>query len=210
MESLRQKWQHLANELGIPETVAIVIYEELVQKYTDPCRHYHNLHHISQVLNSIEWLTDGNTGCWELRLAAWFHDIIYNPQAKDNEERSAEYTQNVLAMQHLNPALIRRVEQLILATKTHELLPDVPDAAILLDADLAILGADTANYEAYAAAIRKEYGWVPGLVYRQKRKKVLQAFLNRPHLYHTERMLIQYEAPARRNLKAEIHRLKIF
>jgi predicted metal-dependent HD superfamily phosphohydrolase len=94
---------------------------------------------------------------------------------------------------------------LILKTKTHD-AGDDPDAKVLLDADLAILGANENAYRYYAQQIRKEYDWVPEPEYRSGRQQVLTKFLARPRIYH---FLNPLEKPARRNIAAEIAQLAL-
>ena len=60
----------------------------------------------------------------------------------------------------------------------------------------------------YVADVRKEYAWVPDADYRTGRASVLEAFLARPRIYHTDVMFTEAEAAARRNLRAEIDRLR--
>ena len=136
-----------------------------------------------------------------MKLAAWLHDVIYDSKASDNEERSAQYAERLceeLAIPegHRAAALIRK-------TKTH-VAEDDADAQVLIDADLAILGASEPVYRDYAEKIRQEYAWVPEPEYRQGRRRVLESFLSRPRIYH---FLGQLEELARRNLEAEINRL---
>ena len=87
--------------------------------------------------------------------------------------------------------------------ETHDAGEDV-DARVLIDADLAILGASEPVYRDYAEKIRQEYAWVPEAGYRHGRRRVLDSFLARPRIYH---FLGQLEEPARRNLMGEIDRL---
>ncbi|MGZ7283798.1 HD domain-containing protein, partial [Streptococcus pyogenes] len=61
--------------------------------------------------------------------------------------------------------------------------PTLRDTQVLLDADLAILGASEERYKRYAADIRKEYAWVPEADYRKGRAAVLERFLAAPRLY---------------------------
>ena len=75
---------------------------------------------------------------------------------------------------------------------------------MLIDSDLAILGASESAYQAYANQIRQEYAWVPETDYRMGRRKVLERFLARPRIFH---YLADLEASARRNIAAEISRL---
>ncbi|MDQ2686612.1 MAG: hypothetical protein M3Y28_01965, partial [Armatimonadota bacterium] len=100
-----------------------------------------------------------------------------------------------------------RVKQLILATKAHQALDGDAACRLLLDADLAILGAPETDYNAYAQAIRREYAWVPDVHYRQGRRRVLETFLQRPRLYLTP-SFEPLEEQARANLRHERERLQ--
>jgi predicted metal-dependent HD superfamily phosphohydrolase len=97
------------------------------------------------------------------------------------------------------------VASLILKTKTHDAGGDA-DAQVLIDADLAILGATETIYQDYTNKIRQEYGWVPESEYRIGRRRILERFLARPRIYQ---LLGQLEGPARRNMAAEIAQLAV-
>ena len=94
---------------------------------------------------------------------------------------------------------------MIEATATHA-LPDPDDkaagrdAALFLDMDLSILGASPVEFDAYEAAVRREYGWVEEKAWRAGRAAVLEKFLARPHIFHTEAFRQRFEAQARKNL----------
>jgi predicted metal-dependent HD superfamily phosphohydrolase len=77
---------------------------------------------------------------------------------------------------------------------------------VLLDADLAVLGAAEPVYRGYAGRIRREYAWVPEADYRKGGRRVLENFLSRPRIL---RSLSQPEDPARRDIAAEIGRLAV-
>jgi predicted metal-dependent HD superfamily phosphohydrolase len=100
------------------------------------------------------------------------------------------------------------VKRLILATKSHHAADEDADAHVLLDADLAVLGAPAEEYARYAAAIRREYAWVPEEDYRCGRARVLQRFLDRPRIFQLDRMHERYDVTARRNLGGEIAALR--
>jgi predicted metal-dependent HD superfamily phosphohydrolase len=196
------EWCELTAALGLPDH-ADKIYAELFDRYRAPERHYHNLDHLAEVLAVIAQLHALAENVSAVRLAAWFHDAVYDPKAKENEERSAELASRLLKDWPLTPGLLDHVRMLILLTKTHQAVED-RDAAVLLDADLAILGAPQDRYVEYARAIGREYDWVPEEAYRRGRSQVLRAFLNRPRIYHTDQMFAAREAQARLNLAAEI------
>jgi predicted metal-dependent HD superfamily phosphohydrolase len=99
------------------------------------------------------------------------------------------------------------VRQLVLSTKTHE-PAGIPDAATLIDVDLAILGQPSERYWEYERAIRAEYAWVPDATFAQKRAEILGRFLRRPVIYHTAPFHERYESAARTNLGFSIARLR--
>jgi predicted metal-dependent HD superfamily phosphohydrolase len=100
--------------------------------------------------------------------------------------------------------LIDRVQQLILATKGHQIDPNDLDRCIFLDADLAILGADPVIYQVYARSIRREYSWVSDTAYQTGRIRVLASFLQRDRLYYTDLLFDELESIARSNMQQEI------
>lgn len=202
--TLRERWMRLLSGLGCPGHAGETIFTDLQTRYSASQRHYHTLDHIFAVLETVRELGATEKDTPALLLAAWFHDVIYDSQASDNEECSAAHARSVLQPLGVTEALLGEMERLILLTKTHA--PDLQDRAgqILVDADLAILGAAERDYDAYAQAIRCEYAWVAEAAYRHGRRAVLERFLQRPRIYATEEMFVRLESAARRNLQREI------
>ena len=197
-----EAWSSLLCEWSVAPLEAAQSFDDVCRSYASPGRFYHTLEHAAAVVQTVERLGAKAEDRKSLTLAAWLHDVVYDSRAADNEERSAEYAER-LCTQHSIPDGCR-IAALILKTKTH-LAGDDADARLLLDADLAILGASAADYLNYADSIRKEYGWVTEPDYRQGRAIVLVKFLNRPANFHVLRDL---EAPARQNLTAELSTLR--
>jgi predicted metal-dependent HD superfamily phosphohydrolase len=140
-------------------------------------------------------------------LALWFHDAIYKPTSSTNERDSADWAVRFLASVGVPNDKRERVCGYIIATKhTGEELRG--DASIVVDIDVSILGRDSGEYDVYEAAIRKEYHWVPWLIYRRKRIEILESFLNRETLYGSEHFRSRYEQQARKNLQRAIDRLR--
>lgn len=179
----------------------------LAQKYSEARRAYHNLSHIQALLRHAESFRHELQDYDAVAFAIWFHDTIYNPRKGDNEEKSAELAAEMLRKLTLPHETVAAVEQMILATKKHELLNDSADLKLFLDFDLSILGTSEDVYQCYSQTIRKEYSWVPYFLYRQGRKKVLESFLYRDQLYFTETMKALYETQARQNIETELSRL---
>ncbi len=206
IHELNQKWQQCWIDRSLQSEIDL-LFARLVSEYTKPDRHYHNLNHITQVLNTIDRFNLELQDPVAVKLAAWFHDFVYDPQASDNESQSAKLAQTLLAKLNVSSLVIDRVQQLILATQGHQIDPDDADRSIFLDADLAILGTDPVQYQNYARSIRQEYSWVPDPEYKLGRTKVLTSFLQRDRLYCTELLFAELESIARLNLSEEITKL---
>jgi hypothetical protein len=84
----------------------------------------------------------------------------------------------------------------------------IPDADLLIDIDLSILGQPPERFRDYEQAIRAEYAWVPEATFVQKRREILAGFLERPAIYHAEWSRTRYESIARANLLASLARLR--
>jgi predicted metal-dependent HD superfamily phosphohydrolase len=144
-----------------------------------------------------------------VQLAVWFHDAVYDPRSKDNEERSAGLVGEWLGPLGLPPETLAKVAALVRATAHFSGgAASDPDAVALLDADLAILGASEARYRRYAADVRREFAFVPDDAYRTGRAAVLESFLRRDRIYRTDAMHAEGDGPARRNLAAELAELR--
>ncbi len=200
---LRRKWHDLLRSWAVAPSLADPAFEEVRELYAGPGRFYHTFDHVETVLETVESLGSYARNLNAVKLAAWLHDVIYDSRASDNEERSADYAERLC--EKLSIPEGRLIAALIRKTKTHDAGGDA-DAHVLLDADLAILGANEPAYRAYSERIRQEYAWVPEPDYRTGRRRVLQSFLSRPRIYHLLRPL---EEPARRNIAAEIAQLAV-
>ena len=204
---MKTRWLGLADALGIEETAAHEIWLQLTTAYGADGRFYHNLNHIQHALEIADKLQDMATDFTAVQLALWFHDVVYDPHQTDNEAQSAAYAQRVLRPLGVSERILNRASGLILATKSHQTTTDDRNTFVMLDADLAILGAPPAQYDAYARAIRQEYSFVPDAAYRQGRTAVLQRFLARSPFYFTEWMRVRFDTAVTQNLTRELERI---
>ncbi|GAA0240954.1 hypothetical protein GCM10009527_041970 [Actinomadura nitritigenes] len=177
---------------------------ELDKRYGEPHRKYHTREHLTAVLDLVDELAGDAADPGAVRLAAWFHDAVYDPERADNEERSARLAARMLADTDLPAATVDEVVRLVVLTVTHAPEPGDRNGQVLCDADLAVLGADPDRYAAYAAAVREEYGFVPEDLFRAGRAEVLNSLLALPHLFHTATARERYEQRARRNIETEL------
>jgi predicted metal-dependent HD superfamily phosphohydrolase len=179
----------------------------LISKYSENHRVYHNLSHVYFLLHEAEECKSGISDYESVRLAIWFHDVIYDPQSKTNEIESAALAVEKLTELNFPNASMEKVERMILATEKHDAAGLDEDGKIFLDLDLGILCASHILYSRYSKAIRKEYSFVPVDLYREKRREVLEAFLQREFIYYTKVRRYYDEAFARENIANEIKEL---
>lgn len=181
--------------------------DALVDAYAVPPRAYHNIEHIQSVLRHYQAIAAGPG--WrqprEVYLAVCYHDAIYLPARSDNEARSAELARIEVARHGLQAEVdIERVAQLILMTARHGKLerPAVDaEAALFLDADMAIVGSDWADFARYDAAVAEEYqAVVPAFIYRFKRKHFLRELLASSRIFLSDYGHARWDAAARENL----------
>lgn len=202
----RERWAGLWSDAKL-DGEALGWYERLVTLYSEKQRAYHTLDHISECLREFDAAKSETRDAIALELAIWFHDAIYKSRASDNEERSAGLAEECLAAAGASGDLVAAVAALVLDTKTH--VPSShPDAALLIDIDLAILGQPEKRFDDYEQQIRKEYFWVPTMIFRPKRAAILRNFLNRPRIYNTATFYGKYERAARANIQRALGRLK--
>jgi predicted metal-dependent HD superfamily phosphohydrolase len=205
LESLKLGWENLLLKFEIEQQTAQKLFADLSKFYSSPERHYHTLDHIQHFLAVVDALSTKAKNLEAIEFAAWFHDLIYDAKAKDNEEKSADYAETTLSNLELPREVIDKVTRLILKTKTHQITEDDDiDTKIMLDADLAILGAEDDAYRRYTQAIRLEYAWVLDQDYGSGRTQFLQSLLKRQKIYQTEEMFEKLETKARQNIQQEI------
>lgn len=197
--------------LGGDPAVARTAAAELVTRYAEAHRSYHNTTHVRAVVRDADLLAgDLNLSATDralLTIAAGAHDVVYDGQPGDDERRSAEWARAHLTRAGVAEEHVARVESLVLATLTHTADPGDLVAAALLDADLAVLGADPAGYDRYRDAVRAEYAAYDDEAWRAGRTAVMTGLLAHDPLYVTEPARDRWEAAARTNVEAELRAL---
>ena len=181
------------------------VRDELIARYREPHRRYHTMAHIEDCLAQVAASTDLTDVQRALLAAAvWFHDAIYDPTRHDNEAESAKLAVERLGAEGATPAFIDEVARLILLTAGHSVAEGDALGARLVSIDLSILGAEPDRYDAYAQAIREEYGHVPEPLYRAGRAAVMGRFIEASALFPDPVWADRYEAAARENIRREI------
>ena len=184
--------------------------DSLLDAWDAPERGYHGLVHLEEVLDRLEELAPGLPHpAREVRLAAWFHDAVYDG-AEDPEGRSAEWAR--LALTGTAPTGadvdVDEVVRLVLLTREHAPEPTDASGVVLCDADLAVLAAAPQRYAEYVAGVRREYAHLDDRTFTAGRCRVLRTFLTRTHLFSSPFAREHWEGTARRNVERELARLE--
>jgi predicted metal-dependent HD superfamily phosphohydrolase len=186
---------------------AVPLREELLARWAEPHRHYHDVTHLLAVLDALDAVTDpGEAAPLVVTLAAWFHDAVYDGAPGTDEEASALLAETVLAG-HLPASDVAEVARLVRVTTDHRPEPGDRHGALLCDADLAVLGAEPARYDRYVAAVRLDYAHVSDADWRSGRAAVLRQLLALDPLYRTERGRHLWQERAGANLRRELQTL---
>lgn len=194
--------------------------EDLLERYEQPHRKYHTSVHLSEMLTALKTLYEQHHTATPraVLLAAWFHDAVYEANPGDDEAASADLARTALTPLASTGFLTNRevtaIAHLIELTASHQLADGIEeytsgaltraDAAFFLDADLAILAADSPRYTRYVAGVRAEYAHYTPDAFTRGRAAILQGFLNRTTIYASDTAHLLWDAPARLNLRTEL------
>ena len=194
--------------------------EDLLERYEQPHRKYHTSVHLSEMLTALKTLYKRHHTATPraVLLAAWFHDAVYEANPGEDEAASADLARTALTPLASTGSLTNRevtaIAHLIELTASHQLADGIEeytsgaltraDAAFFLDADLAILAADSPRYTRYVAGVRAEYAHYTPDAFTRGRAAILQGFLNRTTIYASDTAHLLWDAPARLNLRTEL------
>lgn len=197
LTQLEKSWFELHRHYHFSEPQKV--FNKLIAAYSEKQRAYHTLQHVYECLVLLESIRSDLKDAYSVELALWFHDAVYDPQAKDNELKSAELFGRYM-VQDLSVEIVEKIKRWIIATQKHEAADEL-DLQFLLDIDLAILAASPERFEEYEQQIQQEYAWVDPDVYSIKRKEVLAHFYQAEPLYQTEYFQQSLEPRAKENLR---------
>jgi predicted metal-dependent HD superfamily phosphohydrolase len=204
-------WQLDVGELSpkAHNDTVLAVCADLLRRLGEPQRRYHTTRHLVEVFWALEDLEqaaaittrDAALG----RLAGWFHDAVYDPGAGagENERASADLAVRELTSLGLHRGDVQAVNDLVLATESHQLARSGLPAAFQ-DADLWILSAAADRYGEYTAQVREEYAAVPDDAFRAGRAAILRPLLERESVYTTAFARETWEESARANLAREL------
>ena len=204
---LEKSWTALAQNSNIPIEETNKLRVSIFKRYTQNTRSYHNLNHIYNFLHLSQSFLKDIKNPVAFNWGIWFHDLIYNPIRKDNEKRSADLGVRLLSP-YLESDILNNIHQLIISTANHQPTDQSFESALFLDIDLAVLASPEKSYRKYSNKVRQEFWMIPLFMYRRGRAKVLQHFLDKNHIFHTDLFRTKFEHIARKNLLEELESLK--
>ncbi len=215
MITLRSRWRAVVVPSCEDPRVAEAVGEDLLQRWMEPHRAYHDVVHLAEVLAALDELGEGGDLPAECTattdLVAWFHDAVYDVHAApgETEEASARLAEESLARVGRPEEEIATVARVVRESATHETAALGPDPVgdAFHDADLWILAADTDRFDAYCHQVRLEYRQVPAEDFARGRTAVLAPFARRERLYRTDHAHEHWTGRARANLARELERL---
>ncbi|MBL0887518.1 HD domain-containing protein [Myceligenerans indicum] len=189
--------------------------EDLVERWSGPDRHFHDLRHLGAVLHRVDELAEETHSPDVVRLAAWYHGAVFDAASKaayasrggEQTSASAELAREELTGLGVPAESADRVANLVNGLLRHAPKLTDFDACVLNDADLAMLAAEPQRYKEYTASVRAEYEHIPLPDYLTARINIVSKLLARESLFCSP-MGAAWEEPARQNLDAELHRLR--
>lgn len=204
---LKVKWDALT-AFSSKTAVKEKLWNDLIYRYTEVHRTYHNVNHIAYLFNLMDSYIQQINNPAVVAFAIFYHDYVFDTHRKDNVEQSAIIAGNHLSELQLKKELIKKVQEFILATQNHHLVSQNivdQDMAFFIDFDLAILGEDDDTYIMYSKMVRQEFNHYPQPLYEQGRVEALQRLLDSKYIYHSNDFRIVMEEAARQNIQKEIN-----
>jgi pantetheine-phosphate adenylyltransferase len=149
--------------------------QDVLGRWREPHRYYHNEKHLQFLLEEIESLAQqGHISVAQkevLLMVAFFHDAVYDATTSDNEEKSADLFRHFTEENENTATII----QAILDTKTHQ--PTGELSRIFSELDMAIVTrSDFETLLAWEKGIAKEYQFVDYSLYKMGRLALLEHF----------------------------------
>lgn len=189
-------WDRCAGE----HSDAVSVWAVLEQRYTEQHRFYHNLDHIDHCLSELDQAGSRVQDRDAVELAIWFHDVVFDIGASDNEEKSAALFQR-MAQPGIPPQLVDEVCRLISATVHAEPAQDSA-AAYMVDIDLSSFGLPWEEYQRDSDNLRREEAATPDQDFYRAKLQFLDSLLDRPSIFQTAFYRERYEKIARKNINA--------
>ncbi|XP_065888499.1 uncharacterized protein [Dysidea avara] len=217
VNDIQKIWQDACSNCEVSGVDTKKWWEIIHSRYSEKTRHYHTLKHIGHMLwlmNTDQTVSNNILDSTSMTFAVFFHDLIYDPLSKENEDKSAEAFSSFFKEANVQSVECSVVVDYIAATKTHSTDEHkidgnwgATDLHLFLDLDMAILSVNPVEYNLYATNIRKEYSHFAEDVYCKGRAQVLENFLSH-RVYCCQDTYKTWENNARHNISTEITKLR--
>ena len=203
----RERFTALWNRCLVPgaSTPALPVYEELLHRYSEPHRYYHTPEHIGHCLRQLDFAVELMDDANAVEMGLWFHDVIYDPQASDNELKSAELFVK-LADDDVPTEFRQSVHDLIMVTM-HPEEPSSLDEQFMVDIDLSSFGLPWDTFQRHSEAVRKEYAHLSDEQFYPNQIGFLRSLIARPTFFFTDFFRARYEVTARENIGRHVEEL---
>jgi len=175
------------------------VYADLVARYGEPHRRYHTLGHIDDCLERLDRVRDLLPDADAVEMALWFHDAVFDANARDNERRSARYYLDHAA--GATARFQRHVCTMILASNHVGLLSGA-DLGYMLDIDLAGFGHPWPAFRRTTDVVRAEYPHLSDAQFAAGMSAFFAILMARPSIFRTDAFRDACESTARANITA--------
>jgi predicted metal-dependent HD superfamily phosphohydrolase len=208
MTKIQQQWKsrkamfvQLWNQVSLQADDAHVanVCRRITIGYSESHRYYHSQRHILFCLEQFDRVTDRLTDSVAVAFATWFHDLILDPSADDNEEQSKRLFQE-LAKNYLPVEIIEKTSSLIMST-CHIDTPANLDESYIQDIDLSSMGEGWDSFVRDVDDLRKEYSHLSNEQFVDVTNNFYQKMLGREKIYTSDYFYEHCEQKARDNIK---------
>lgn len=174
-------------------------FAQVQRHYDEPHRRYHTPGHIAHCLTQFDAAHPLMQQPDAVELAIWYHDVIYDVGAADNELQSA-----LLLRRHAEGALpddlVQCVHDLIMVTVHGRLQPETVDQGFMVDIDLSSFGLPWERFLRDSVAVREEFPHMSDAEFYPRQRAFLSGLLAREHFCATVFFRERHEARARENI----------
>ena len=199
---MEERWDRLLVSIGCSASSQWPYpFETLCKAYAEKHRFYHTLEHIAYGLDVLDRLQSALA----VKMAFWWHDVIYKPGFHDNELKSAELFNLCLGhIRILNDGIsfVDEVKRLILITKDHRVDWFDKNGCDIVVADLRGLAENLETYKQSGENIRQEYSMFTDDQWRVGRADFLSKMAAR-RLFPPSRDYDELEYRAKNNMARE-------
>ena len=178
---------------------AELAWKRITDGYSEPHRYYHSQRHILECLKKFDLVKNSLDDSDSVELAIWFHDLILEPSADDNEYQSMLLFQE-LAQPLLPEKLIDKVCSLIMSTR-HIDAPTHHDESCVQDIDLSSMGGAWDDFVRDVEDLRKEYHYLTEEQFTEGIQSFYRKMLDRDKIYSSDYFNALCEDKARANIR---------